>query len=197
MISGQVIAPLGGLGNVIIQVFDANGQPIGNALTDSTGFYLVGNVPAGTAVQVCIVTPSGYVPDAETKTATVAQQEVSAVDFYLAEEVVPSDTTPPTLDLPTDITAEATGPAGAVVTYAASAMDDVDGTLAPTCTPARRYHGQLLGDRSSRQHRDRQLYRHRRRYHAAHPYGPRQSHHRGDRPERGDRNLQRLCHRLG
>jgi hypothetical protein len=46
------------------------------------------------------------------------------------------DTTPPTLDLPDDITQEATGPAGAAVTYSASATDLVDGDVTVDCTPA-------------------------------------------------------------
>lgn len=45
------------------------------------------------------------------------------------------DTTPPVLTLPADITAEATSPAGAVVTFAATADDLVDGSVAVTCTP--------------------------------------------------------------
>lgn len=46
------------------------------------------------------------------------------------------DTTPPTLSLPADITAEATMPSGAVVTFTATATDLVDGTDTVTCTPA-------------------------------------------------------------
>ncbi len=46
------------------------------------------------------------------------------------------DTTPPTLSLPAPITAEATGPLGAVVTYTASATDIVDGSVAVSCSPA-------------------------------------------------------------
>ncbi|MEI2774357.1 MAG: CARDB domain-containing protein [Candidatus Competibacter sp.] len=91
-IAGQVTVPLGSRGNVVIQVLDGNGQPIGNAVTDATGYYLVGNVPLG-PVQVHIVTPNGYVPDAETKAVTVAQQAVSTVDFHLTPP--PPDTTPP------------------------------------------------------------------------------------------------------
>ncbi|HEX3542138.1 MAG TPA: HYR domain-containing protein [Acidimicrobiales bacterium] len=46
------------------------------------------------------------------------------------------DTTPPALSLPGDTTVEASGPAGAVVSYQASATDLVDGTLTPSCDTA-------------------------------------------------------------
>ncbi len=46
------------------------------------------------------------------------------------------DTTPPTLQLPSSIIKEATGPSGAVVSYGASATDNVDGPLPVTCSPA-------------------------------------------------------------
>jgi hypothetical protein len=46
------------------------------------------------------------------------------------------DTTVPTLSLPANLTLEATGPAGATVSYQASASDLVDGPRTPTCTPA-------------------------------------------------------------
>lgn len=44
------------------------------------------------------------------------------------------DTTPPRLYLPADLSAEATGP-GAVVGYAVSAVDNIDGAVAATCSP--------------------------------------------------------------
>ncbi len=47
-----------------------------------------------------------------------------------------TDTTPPVVTVPTDITTEATGPSGAVVTFSASAIDNVDGSLVPVCVPA-------------------------------------------------------------
>ncbi|MBI4199822.1 MAG: HYR domain-containing protein, partial [Chloroflexi bacterium] len=50
--------------------------------------------------------------------------------------VTVQDTTPPTVTVPANITAEATGPSGEVVTYAASASDLVSGVLTPTCAPA-------------------------------------------------------------
>ena len=46
------------------------------------------------------------------------------------------DTTPPVVTAPTDITEEATGPTGAVVNFVATALDDIDGPLTPTCVPA-------------------------------------------------------------
>jgi hypothetical protein len=50
--------------------------------------------------------------------------------------VTVQDTTKPQLTLPPAITAEATGPDGAAVTYDATASDIVSGTLTPVCTPA-------------------------------------------------------------
>ncbi|MBI4322298.1 MAG: HYR domain-containing protein [Chloroflexi bacterium] len=46
------------------------------------------------------------------------------------------DTTPPALTLPSNITAEATGPSGAAVSFTVSATDLVDGVRPVTCTPA-------------------------------------------------------------
>ena len=49
--------------------------------------------------------------------------------------VTVQDTTAPTLNL-SNVTAEATGPSGAAVTYSASASDLVDGSITPSCSPA-------------------------------------------------------------
>jgi hypothetical protein len=46
------------------------------------------------------------------------------------------DTRPPALSLPATVAAEATGPAGAPVSFAAAATDLVDGAVAPACVPA-------------------------------------------------------------
>ena len=51
-------------------------------------------------------------------------------------DVVVADTTAPALALPGTISAEATGPDGAVVTYEASATDVVDGSPTVECSPA-------------------------------------------------------------
>jgi RNA polymerase sigma factor (sigma-70 family) len=46
------------------------------------------------------------------------------------------DTTAPVLNLPANRTVDTTNPKGVAVTYAATAADAVDGSLAPTCSPA-------------------------------------------------------------
>ena len=46
------------------------------------------------------------------------------------------DTTPPALTLPADIVAEATSSAGAAVTFSATSLDLVDGSVPVICTPA-------------------------------------------------------------
>lgn len=62
-------------------------------------------------------------------TATDAHGLTSSSSF----DVAVVDTTPPALTLPADITEEATGPTGAVVSWTASASDLVDGSTTVTC----------------------------------------------------------------
>lgn len=51
-------------------------------------------------------------------------------------QVFSPDATPPDLTVPADITRDATSLAGAMVTYAATATDNVSGAVTPTCSPA-------------------------------------------------------------
>ena len=60
----------------------------------------------------------------------------SACDAGAYEAPRPPDVTAPVVTVPGNITTPATGPTGATVTYTASATDDRDGPLTPTCTPA-------------------------------------------------------------
>lgn len=46
------------------------------------------------------------------------------------------DTTPPTITVPSDFAVDATSPAGVAVSYAASAVDEVDGSVAVACSPS-------------------------------------------------------------
>lgn len=49
--------------------------------------------------------------------------------------LVGDDTTPPVLNVPSAVAADATSPAGAIVSYEATAADDVDGPVPVTCAP--------------------------------------------------------------
>lgn len=68
-----------------------------------------------------------------TCTATDAAGNEGSASFAVTVE----DTTAPSVTAPADVTAEATGPGGAPVTFgSASATDLVDGSVVPTCAPA-------------------------------------------------------------
>jgi len=69
-------------------------------------------------------------------TASDTRGNVATGTFDVTVNPAPVDTTPPTLTLPGTITAEATSPGGAIVTFVASATDDVDGPRPVTCAPA-------------------------------------------------------------
>jgi hypothetical protein len=68
-------------------------------------------------------------------TGNTAGADIDAVGA-ISTIVRPADATPPVLTLPGDITAEATGPDGAIVTFTVTANDLVDGALTPACVPA-------------------------------------------------------------
>jgi len=61
--------------------------------------------------------------------------ERAQVDAYLRSKYV-VDTTPPTIVVPANLSVEATGSDGAVVSFGASAVDAVSGVLASVSTPA-------------------------------------------------------------
>jgi hypothetical protein len=67
-----------------------------------------------------------------TLTSTDAHGNTATRSFMVTVQ----DTTPPTITTPANITAEATGPAGAVVTFTTSATDLVDGAVPVSALPA-------------------------------------------------------------
>lgn len=101
------------------------------------------SVNIGTATAVDAVDGSVTV----TNNATSAYPVGTAIIQYSASDlagntatayqrVTVTDKTPPALQLPVQVTVQATGPSGAPVSYKANATDLVDGQVAPACTPA-------------------------------------------------------------
>ena len=74
----------------------------------------------------------GYGPTTITCTSTDSHGNTAEVDFTIT--VV--DTVPPAVTVPGSVTLQATSPSGAVYSFTASALDNVDGALTAACTPA-------------------------------------------------------------
>ncbi|MFL5756375.1 MAG: HYR domain-containing protein [Chloroflexota bacterium] len=68
-----------------------------------------------------------------TCTATDSHGNTGSASFNVT---VVADTTPPVIQVPSDISVNSPDPAGAAVTYTASASDNFDGAISPTCAPA-------------------------------------------------------------
>jgi hypothetical protein len=82
------------------------------------------------------VPPSGSTFIIGTTTVTCTATDLSGNAGSASFIVTVRDGTAPLLTVPADITVAATSLAGAVVTFSATANDDVDGAINPTCTPA-------------------------------------------------------------
>jgi hypothetical protein len=79
---------------------------------------------------------SGYSITASKVSGPVNSTGQAGFTLIVNGSTTPSDTTPPVLNLPDNITGvEATGPDGATVNYSADATDDLDGTIAANCLP--------------------------------------------------------------
>src|SRR5262249_2803004 len=71
-----------------------------------------------------------------TTTVSVSAHDAHGNAAAGAFTVTVRDTTPPAIQAPADITAEATGASGAAVSFAVSAADLVDGAVAASASPA-------------------------------------------------------------
>lgn len=83
------------------------------------------------------ITLTGDAPQGSTVTCTtdfLVNGELPGPEFVQTVEIAVNDVTPPVVTVESK-TVEATSPAGATVTYDASAVDNVDGPLTPTCVP--------------------------------------------------------------
>jgi hypothetical protein len=88
-------------------------------------------------VAVTCAPPSGstFTVGATTVTCTASDAAGNAASGSFTVTVTLVDVTPPILTLPGDLALAASGSAGAVATFAASAVDAVDGPVAVTCAP--------------------------------------------------------------
>jgi hypothetical protein len=127
--NGTDITPTGFTNNIGSGVF-FNGNPgsklilIGGQFNNNQRYGVELANPANTTI---------YIPSAPTCTGN--DSNAAPINSCSNGALVP-DTTPPTLALPTDIVAPASGPTGAVVTYSATATDDVDPIVSVSCVPA-------------------------------------------------------------
>lgn len=96
----------------------------------------VGDDQDGRGVTAACVPASGSLFPVGTTTVNCTAQDAEGHTTTGGFPVHVVDTTAPVLTLPGPISVEATSPAGAPVTFSASASDLVDGTVAVTCTPA-------------------------------------------------------------
>lgn len=109
------------------------------ATAGATVTYTPGAIDAvDTSVSVTCVPPSGFVATATvTVTCTATDDSGNSAQGSFTVTVSKPPNTPPTLNLPGTITVEATGSAGAVVTYTVGATDAEDAPdPTPTCSPA-------------------------------------------------------------
>jgi hypothetical protein len=90
---------------------------------------------AGTVPVTCTLASGSTFPlGATTVTCTASDPAGNTANGNFTVTVV--DTTPPSLNLPGNLSREATGPSGTVVTYTATTSDTVAGAVPVTCTPA-------------------------------------------------------------
>jgi HYR domain-containing protein len=88
-------------------------------------------------VPVSCAPPSGTTFPITTTTVTCsATDPITSETSSQSFDVTVQDTTPPVVTVPGGITAEATGPGGAAVSFSASASDTVDGSLPVNCSPS-------------------------------------------------------------
>ena len=116
------------------------GLPVTLEATGPTGAVATYTASAtsftGASLSATCSPPSGSTFPIGVTTVTCTATDSFGSTGSASSTVTVVDTTPPTLTLPATITAEAASPAGAVVTYSASATDLVDGSVSVTCSPA-------------------------------------------------------------
>ena len=116
----------------------ANTQSVHVAFVDASGAVQGGfDLDPGEAVDAHVAATGEITATVLTGAVTVTvRNDVVTLGSGESHAFPPADRVPPVLAIPAGLTAEATSPAGAVVVFAASAVDDVSGSVPVTCAPA-------------------------------------------------------------
>ncbi len=115
-------------GNISVEAVN----PAGTSVT----YVVTANDPEDGPVSVICVPSSGssFIVGTHTITCTATDSGGNiTIEKFL---VIITDTTPPIISVPANITQEALGPLGNVVTYTVSATDNGDPSVSPLCIPA-------------------------------------------------------------
>lgn len=115
-------------GTIVLEATGPDGASIG--FTASASDLVDGLVPA-----TCSSTGGSVFPLGTTDVTCTAHDRAGNV-AHAGFQVIVQDTTPPDVQVPADLTVDATSPAGAVVSFASSALDIVDGVVPTQCSPA-------------------------------------------------------------
>jgi len=99
-------------------------------------FSLSGSDDNGDPTINCDHSSGDTFPVGDTTVNCTATDTVTSETTPGSFDVQVVDTTDPTVTVPAPITAEATGPDGAAVSFSASASDTVSGSLTPSCSPS-------------------------------------------------------------
>jgi Tol biopolymer transport system component len=127
--------------------FDAFGLPEGNTgsedvfvhnlETHTTELISVKNVdPLGRPSLAPAISADGRFVAFFSSSGTVVEGDTNpGEDVFVRDRGGFADAAPPILTVPAEITVDATSPDGAMVAFVVSAIDDVDGVVAVTCSP--------------------------------------------------------------
>ena len=135
-----------GNGSFTVTVRDTTAPDVtvpSNIMTEATGpgGAVVTFTATASDIVAGVLTPTCIPASGSAFALGTTQVNCSATDGYgntgnRSFTVTVMDTTRPVVTVPANIVTEATGSAGAVVTFTATAADIVDGALTPTCIPA-------------------------------------------------------------
>jgi hypothetical protein len=116
-------------GNITAEATGPGGASVGFTATAS-------DAVDPTPTVSCSPSSGSTFPIAATTVSCTASDDSGNQSAAQTFTVTVRDTTAPSISVPGDILAEATGPIGAPVSFSASATDIVSGTIIPSCNPA-------------------------------------------------------------